>query len=459
MSRRPPALLSTIAPPSERRIALHLKSDAERAVRQGHPWVYAEAITQQRHEGRAGDLAVIFDRRNRFLAVGLYDPASAIRVRILQRHQQASIDAGWFEGALSAAVRLREPLHNSDTTGYRLVHGENDGLPGLVVDRYEQTLVMKLYTAAWIPHLPVVVEALSAVFPSDRVVVRLSRAMAADPEALQGVTDGAILVGSLLSGPIIFREHGLRFEVDPIHGQKTGFFLDQRDNRARLSRYSEGCRVLDVFAYTGGFAVHAARGGAREVTSIDASKPALEAAKRNMLLNREQPGVSRVRHTTLLGDGFEQLVTLSRQYAQFDVVALDPPAFANTERDIPQALRAYAQLTRLGLTVLRPSGLLMISSCSSHVGAPDFFKTVHRAALDAHRPLRDVARTGHPLDHPIAFREGAYLKCLFAWVEGPPRPAARTPARSSSRATMRHAHRSKPAASPGAARRRRQGGG
>jgi 23S rRNA (cytosine1962-C5)-methyltransferase len=402
-------------------IGLRVTAEAERRIRQGHPWLYEQAIRRQSRDGQAGDLAVIYDARNRFLAIGLFDPLSPIRVRILQRHRQAVIDRAWFLQRLETAINAREPLSAAGHTGYRLVHGENDGLPGLVLDRYDETLVLKLYTPAWVPHLDPVLDALSDAWPSARVVLRLSRAIQ-DAGALPGrLEDGMILRGRPLKGPVLFKEHGLIFEADPVHGQKTGFFLDQRDNRALVATLTRGAAVLDGFAYTGAFSVYAARGGAREVLSVDASRPALEVVRRNMAHNRADPAVRAARHDTLEGDAFEVLERLRRAARSFDVVILDPPAFATRQAEVPAALRAYARLTRMGLAVLTGGGTLVISSCSGQVSEEAFAKTVYHAAGRSGRTLRELARTSHPLDHPVRFPEGAYLKCLAVQAA---RPAA-----------------------------------
>jgi 23S rRNA (cytosine1962-C5)-methyltransferase len=410
--------LSGIPGPAARRIALRVTPEAERALRQGHPWLFDRAIRQQSHDGRPGDLAVIFDRKGRFLAVGLYDPHSSLRVRILAHGEPATIDRDWFTAKLAAAVQVRAPLlllpPAAITTAYRLVHGENDGLPGLVIDRYEHTLVVKLYTTAWIPHLSAVLAALASVSPAERMVLRLGRAMQRQVEDLHGLSDGQVLRGAALHGAVLFWENGLRFEADPVRGQKTGFFLDQRGNRARVERLAAGKSMLNLFAYTGGFAVYAARGGARSVISVDTSAPALEAATRNWARNRQFPGVASATHETVVEDAFEWLARMGQAGRRFDLVIVDPPAFAQEQAQVEKALLAYERLTRLSLGVLRPGGTLVQASCSSRVDTDTFFVTIHRAAARAGRPLRELERSGHALDHPIAFKEGAYLKCLFA---------------------------------------------
>ena len=414
------ATLSAQLPaPSEKRIALRVSPAAERAIRSGHPWLFESAIRQQSHDGRSGDLAVIFDRKRRFLAIGLYDPASPIRVRIFAQGQPTTIDAGWFLAKLQTAVAQRQSLLQTNTTGYRLIHGENDGLPGLIIDRYDDTYVMKLYSAAWVPHLPVLLGGLTAVAQPNRVVLRLSRFVQSQTDDIYGLEDGQLLLGKWppgkhLKNGVRFLENGFTFEADVVRGQKTGFFLDQRDNRARVEKLAAGKRVLNVFAYTGGFSLYAARGGAKEVVSLDISQPALANGMRNFKLNRADKAVAAAAHELLVGDAFLTMKQLIANHRRFEMVIIDPPAFAKRREEVERALSAYGRLVRLGLKLLRQGGILVMASCSSRVGADQFFGLVHKAAVGVGRPLQEIERTGHALDHPIGFPEGAYLKCLFA---------------------------------------------
>ncbi len=281
---------------SDKRIAVHVHSAAERNLKQGHPWLFESGISSQSHEGQAGDLAVIFDRKRRFLAIGLYDPASPIRVRVLHQGKPRTIDEQFFREKLTAAAALRKPLLASATNGYRLVHGENDGLPGLVIDRYAQTCVMKLYSAAWIPHLNDVMAGLQHEIEPERVVLRLGRQAEAALDSGWELSDGLVLAGMPVSRPIRFLENGLVFEADVLHGQKTGFFLDQRDNRRRVEERAAGKSVLNVFAYSGGFSLYAARGGAHTVVSLDSSEPALRAAEEIFALNSDVAAIAAARH-------------------------------------------------------------------------------------------------------------------------------------------------------------------
>lgn len=413
------------------RVAVRVTPNAERSIRDGHPWLFANSITNEPIDGSAGDLAIIFDRKKRFLAIGLFDPNSPIRVRMLHHGSPQQIDAQWFEQQIAKALARRATLSNARsansaqniTTGYRLIHGENDGLPGLVVDRYDQTLVIKLYSAAWLPHLQTVLAALLAttapLCDPRSIILRLNRST---EEQIQHGPYAALKNGSLLheeqaesaAQRVQFYENGLHFEADPIRGQKTGFFLDQRDNRARVEKLAKGKTLLNVFAYSGGFSLYAARGGANQVDSLDQSREALNDAERNFALNRHDKNVANCAHQTLCGDAFQLMTALHEQHRKYDMVLIDPPSFAKKQSETERALASYARLTRLGLRLLKPNGILVQASCSSRVDEPSFFRTIHQAANEAKMPLREIERTAHPLDHPIDFAEGAYLKCLFA---------------------------------------------
>ena len=283
-----------------------------------------------------------------------------------------------------------------------------------MIDRYNETLVLKLYSPAWLPHLKSLLECLVEVIPFEHAVLRLSRAIQKQPQVLYGIRDGNSLFGDQLNTPIRFQENGLWFEADPLQGHKTGFYLDQRENRVRVGALAKEKSVLNVFAYTGGFSVYAASGGAVQVTSLDISRPALEAAQRNFAHNQHLPAIRACEHEILPGDAFEIMAALHAKNRHFDLVVIDPPSFAKSQPEIQGAIHAYQQLTHLGLNVLNPGGTLVQASCSSRIDRDAFFPAVHRAALDAGRPLQEIERTAHPIDHPVRFKEGAYLKCLFA---------------------------------------------
>ncbi len=406
--------LSRLPKAAEKNIALRVHSGAERALRQGHPWVYADAIVRQSHLGNAGDLAVIYDReKNKFLAVGLYDPLSPIRVKVLQALEPKRVNRGFFVERLRAAQAKRAALLNAGTTGYRLVHGESDGFPALIVDRYGETLVLKLYTTAWLPHLTALIAALREATAFDALVLRLSRALQSDRlnvAKLYGLRDGQQLIGEATSQPAQFVENGLRFEADLRKGHKTGFFFDQRDNRRRVRELAAGKRVLDVFSYTGGFTVHALAGGARSVTAMDISQPALATLRRNVALN----GFDAEKVDILASQAIAGLTRLIETRRKFGLVIVDPPAFANSRASMRKAVLAYRRLAELALQLLAEDGVLLMASCSSRISAEIFSQLVTRTAAVAGSPLDVFERTEHALDHPIGFPEAAYLKALFA---------------------------------------------
>ena len=409
----------SLPPAASRRLAVRVSPAALREIRAGSPWVFDGSITSIGEPGAAGDLAVIFDDKRRFAAIGLWDPGSPVRIKVLHVGSPATIDGVWWHEALRTALERRSSLAADESTNaYRLVNGENDGLPGLVVDRYATTLVIKVYSRAWFPHLAPIVDGLTELVTPDRIVVRLSRTVASGDTF--GLADGDTLVGAPPAGPVMIHERGLTMEVDVVHGQKTGHYLDQRDNRSLVRGLAADRDVLDVFASTGGFALSGAAGGARSVHLVDQSAPAIAAAERNLAHNRRIREVRDCTIRTTVGDAFDVLAALvrraTRESDRFDVVVLDPPSFASRQSQVDRALRAYAALTRLGVALLRPGGTLVQASCSSRVTADDFFDTVFAAARDAGRPLHEIRRTGHAVDHPISFPQGAYLKALFADV-------------------------------------------
>jgi 23S rRNA (cytosine1962-C5)-methyltransferase len=422
--------LRRVPRPNDKRLAVRVSPDALRHIRARHPWVFEESVTSISHEATAGDLAVIFDGDRKFVALALYDPDSPIQFRILHVGRPTTIDATWWRARVQDALDRRTGFTSDPDAGqlaYRIVNGENDGLSGLVVDRYAGTLVVKLYSAAWFPHLASVTRALLDVAGGDAVVLRLARNL--QQRETFGLHDGDVLAGDLPDGPVRFLEGGLSFEADVRAGQKTGHFLDQRANRLRVGAMAAGRDVLDVFASTGGFSVHAAAGGARTVHAVDISAPTLAAAERNMALNDHVDAIRRCTFTTQVGDAFEVMVQLARAGATYDLVVVDPPSFAQRQANVEGALRAYTRLTHLALRLVRPRGVLMQASCSSRVTPDQFFDTVLDAAVAAGRPLRELERTGHDSDHPIGFREGEYLKAGF-WEVG---AAARSAGQSTSR--------------------------
>ncbi|MDB6020662.1 MAG: rRNA (guanine-N2)-methyltransferase [Pedosphaera sp.] len=422
------------------RLRLRVTAAAETILRGGHPWLFAESVREQNRAGEAGELAVIYDRKDEFLAVGLFDPDSPIRVRILHAGKPVMIDRAWWLRRLEETLGRREGEHRTSniehrtpngesfsrqlsltssekegrTTGYRCINGESDGWPGLVLDRYDATLVLKLYTAAWLPRLDEVLELINETAANKRVVLRLSRNLQQIASTQFQKVDGQVLTGKTLSEPVVFWETGLRFEADVLRGQKTGFFLDQRENRKLVEGLARGRTVLNAFSFSGGFSLYAARGGARSVTDLDISAHALAGAKRNFALNEMIPAVAGCSHETVQADTFEWLEETERR---FDLVVLDPPSLAKREAERAGAVRAYGRLAELGIRALNRGGILVAASCSAHVSAEEFFGAVREAAAKAGRKFSELRTTGHASDHAARFKEGEYLKAIYLELE------------------------------------------
>lgn len=347
--------------------------------------------------------------------MGLYDPYSDIRLRILITRTPQEITGEFFRHRLKKALALRAGLATPETTGYRVVNGENDGFPGMVMDRYADTLVVKLYTSAWMPYLDELVPILQQEMKLERAVLTFSRHV---QRTLPDPKDTSrMLFGSELRGPVRFQENGLEFEADLLKGQKTGFFLDQRENREKIRNLAQGQSVLNVFSYTGAFTVYAFAGGCRSVLEIDINAPAQTAARKNLKLNFPEEDFSPPRFEQIQGDAFEQLRRLGKDGKVFDLVVLDPPAFANSKKNKENAIQAYIRLAKMGAQRTRVGGTLVAASCSSQVAAPAFYRAVELGIKAAGRSGKKLLKTGHALDHPVTFKEGAYLKAIYCKIE------------------------------------------
>jgi len=398
--------------PEAARLRLRLTAAAESIVRGGHPWVFADSIREQNRAGVTGELAVIFDRNDKFLAVGFFDPESPIRVRVLHVGKPRTIDADFWRKRLDAALQRREGLLDANTNGCRLINGESDGWPGLVLDQYDKTFVLKVYTAAWLDRLDETTALFRERLKSERLVLRVSRNLERRAPSRH---DGELFLQqqaeALPGAPIVFRESGLRFEADVWRGQKTGFFLDQRENRRLVESMARGRSVLNSFSFSGGFSLYAARGSARSVTNLDISEHALASAECNFRLNADDAVVSRCPHESILADAFEWLA--GNPDRKFDLIVLDPPSLAKREAERAGAIRAYAKLTESGLKHLRAGGILLACSCSAHVTAEEFFGAVRQAARGSGRRFKELQTTRHAPDHPATFPEAEYLKAIY----------------------------------------------
>ncbi len=393
------------------RLRLRVKPVAETILRSGHPWLFAESIREHNREGQMGELAVIYDKQDNFLAMGLYDPESPLRVRILHYGKPKTLDAAWWTERLQSALHRREGILTAQTTGLRLINGESDGWPGLVLDRYDRTLVLKLYTAAWLPHLDLILPLFHEVLNPQRIVLRLSRNIQKGIGITTGKKDGDVLLGEALNEPVIFLESGLRIEADVLRGQKTGFFLDQRENRRQVELLSAGRKMLNAFSFTGGFSLYAARGGASSVTDLDISRHALESSQRNFSLNSSIPSVAAARHETVQANVFDWLA--ETRASRFGLIVLDPPSLAKKENERAGAVEAYHKLAAEGIKCLESDGILVACSCSAHVTTQEFFAAVRSAAGKTKRPFTELATTRHAVDHPATFEAAEYLKAIY----------------------------------------------
>lgn len=410
---RPPESLPRHVEP--RRIAVRVRQKAVPAIRSGHPWLFEDSVKKAPPDAAPGDVAVLYDPDGKkILGAGLYDPHSRLRVRILQKDaSQPPVGPALFAKLATEAAAARLDAIPPETTAFRLANGESDGFPGLVADRYADTLVVKLYTEAFVPWAGDVADAFFAANPGlVHCVIRLSRALEDSLFVRRFFPDPAAVFTAkqeTFANPVRFQENGIWFEADVIRGQKTGFFLDQRDNRARVGTMSAGRDVLNVFSFSGGFSLYAARGGASSVCSVDADKHAIAACARHFELNAAHSNVRRCTHEGIVGDAFEVMHDLAKAKRRFGLVIVDPPSFAKSAAEHDRALHSYARLAALADSLLKTGGTLVFASCSSRVSADDFFP-----AILGHTHVRELARTGHAADHPALFPESHYLKCLYA---------------------------------------------
>lgn len=387
---------------------LVLKPGREKAAAHRHPWLFSGAIAKVDGNPGLGETVIIESASGQFLAHAAYSPHSQIRARVWNWNAQEPVDAAFFARRLIAAIRRREPLLDSTTTAVRLIHGESDGLPGLIVDRYGDTLVMQCLSAGierWRETLAdQLMEITSAMGVYERSDVEV--------RALEGLPPRVgIITGLVSSQPVVVLENGLAYLVDVVRGQKTGFYLDQRDNRRLIGELARGCEIANCFSYTGGFSVAALAGGAQKVLSIDSSAEALDMAQQNLLLN----GLDASHAEFMEADVFKALRQFRDYGRNFDGIILDPPKFAPTAQHVDKAARAYKDINLLGFKLLRPGGWLASFSCSGAIDSLLFHKIVAGAAADAGIDVQIVAHFHGAADHPVAlaFPEGEYLKGLL----------------------------------------------
>ncbi len=387
---------------------LWLAPGRERSVLQRHPWIFSGAIARVDGAPAPGATVIVADAQGHAVALAAYSPTSQIRARVWSFDPAVTIDAAWFTRAVQRAAQARAPLLDTRHSGARLVHGESDGLPGVVADRYDSVVVLQLMSAgaeAWR-------EALVAAFAALPGVTCVVERSDAEVRTLEGLPPRTGVAHGTLPAALAIVEDGLTYGVNPLTGQKTGFYLDQRDNRALVRTLAPGRRVLNAFCYTGGFSLAALAGGAQSVLSIDSSADAIAEGRANLARN---PALPATRATWVTADAFADLRRLRNEAAAFDLIVLDPPKFAPTAAHAERAARAYKDINLLALKLLAPGGQLATFSCSGGIAADLFQKIVAGAALDAGCEAQIQRRLGPSADHPVAlaFPEGDYLKGLL----------------------------------------------
>jgi 23S rRNA (cytosine1962-C5)-methyltransferase len=389
--------------------SIYLKRGKDESLKRFHPWIFSGAIARADKDLEEGDTVDVYNAENQFIATGHYQIGSIV-VRVLSFEQRVIDDAFWQERLRSAyAMRCSLGLvGNSDNNTYRLVHGEGDNLPGLIIDVYGQTAVMQAHSVGMHVCRHEIAKALEEVLHIGNIYYKSETTLPYKAEL--GQENGFLLGGTMEN---IATEYGLQFHIDWLKGQKTGFFVDQRENRRMLERYSAGRSVLNMFCYTGGFSVYALRGGAKDVCSVDSSAKAVELTNANVELNF--PGDKR--HTSSAEDAFKFLDGMEQN--RYDLIVLDPPAFAKHKDALHNALKGYTRLNVKAFDKIRPGGILFTFSCSQAVNKDQFRMAVFTAAALAKRNVRILHQLHQGPDHPINIYhpEGEYLKGLVLYVE------------------------------------------
>ena len=384
-----------------------LKRGKEKPVLRGHPWVFSGAVEKVEGEISLGDVGEVYSKEGQFLGLGHLNPRSQIILRLLTQKKE-ELGENFFRERILRAVALRTEWFRGKSNAYRIINGEGDFLPGLILDRYGETLVLQCLTAGMDRLKGILTNLLAKEFRPQSIYERSDVATRSE-EGL--VESSGLLYGKKVPELIEIEEYGCRFKVNIKKGQKTGFYLDQRENRFFLRKLSEGKRILDCFCFTGAFSIHAGSGGAKEITLIDSSEEALGIAEMHFGLNQ----LEKIPRQFIRGDVFGILRSLNSRY---DILILDPPPFAKRKGHLPSASRGYKDLNLLAFRLLERGGLLFTFSCSHHMNWDLFQKIVFSAALDSEKGVQLIGRMGHPWDHPInlSHPEGEYLRGLICRV-------------------------------------------
>lgn len=384
-----------------------LKKNEDHRISNGHLWAFSNEIAEIKGEPQSGDIVELFNHQNKFLGIGIYNPNSLIAVRLLS-HQKEEIDFQFFKKRIEMAYSLRQKIYH-ETDVYRLVHGEGDSLPGLIIDRFNNYFSIQTFSVGMDKRLTLICDVLDSLFKPKGIVerneapIRLIEGL----EQKKGIIRGAI-------EPVTISEYGIKYTIDLLDGQKTGFFLDQRENRKAFQRYVKGADVLDCFCNEGGFTLHAGYAGAKSVLGIDISESVIQRAKNNAKLNILDKIVSF--HT---GDAFTYLDQAVKDKKQFDVVNLDPPSFAKSKKTIRKAKRGYKEIHTNAIKILKPGGILATASCSYNITEETFLDIINESARELGRHTSLLEWRGAAPDHPvlIAMPETKYLKFGIFFVE------------------------------------------
>ena len=390
-----------------------LKPHKEESLQSGHLWIFSGALQQPPRWIEPGGLVDVKSSTGQFVARGYYNPRTDIAIRLLTRNIEQIVDEDFLRKRIRSAVDLRKVFNPDETNTYRLINSEGDALPGLIVDRFAEILVVQIHTAGIERMRSQLIGALQEEADTRGILLR-NNSQSRRREGLE-LEEPEVVAGAVPM-QVTVRENNVLFLVDPWQGQKTGFFLDQRDKREALCKYTQAKRVLNCFSYSGSFSVYAALTDEKtHVTSVDISAPAMEAARQNFILNGLDPN----HHQFLVADVFDYLEEAREAGEQFDVIVLDPPAFAKTQSARTQALKAYRRLNTLGMQVLRPGGVLVTCSCSGVIGMNDLLGALSQSAQRLQRTVQLLETYTHGVDHPInlAMPETAYLKVVFCRVE------------------------------------------
>ncbi|MFA3790425.1 class I SAM-dependent methyltransferase [Aliiglaciecola sp. SL4] len=383
----------------------------EKSLLRKHPWIFASAIKEHKGVVRNGDTVDIFTDDGDFLAKGAWSTQSQIQVRVWTFDRQEVVDNGFFLRKLDNAIALRESIIlQHGLTGYRMVAGESDGLPGITIDKYANVIVCQLLSAGAEKHRKKIVWALNKRFPECSILERSDVAV----RAKEGLPEIVQSLHGEVPDEVIIEENGIKIIVDLKQGHKTGFYLDQRDSRAIAATYAKDKQVLNCFSYTGTFACYALKGGAKSVVNMDVSDNALETAKRNIEINNLD--ISKAKFVKQ--DVFEALREYRDKGTTFDMIVLDPPKFVDSKASLTRACRGYKDINMLAMKILNPGGILLTFSCSGLLSSDLFQKVVADAALDANKTVHFLQRLGQAADHPVAsnYPEGFYLKGLVCRV-------------------------------------------